>query len=176
MPVDFEGLVRSQGRMYYGWALRQLGSREDAEEAVSDAFMAIYRVWPKVLRSRNPLALAFKILRDTVCDRRRVLLRRPVSVVMDEDHADADDAFAGSDARIDLQEAIAKLYRTSPRQAECVVLHYFLGDSYEEISAKLGITVAAAKTSAHLGKRRLCHGNHHDTRPKSKGQAEGENR
>ncbi|MEU7151251.1 sigma-70 family RNA polymerase sigma factor [Streptomyces sp. NPDC039022] len=173
MRVDFEGLVRSQGRVYYGAAYRALRNREDAEEAASDAFLAIHKAWERVLSSHNPYAMAYKIFKDTLKDRARALARRPVTEALGDDPADSEDAFAWLDARIDLLAALADLQRTSPRQTECVVLRYFLNESYEDIAAKLDITVDNARVSAHHGKRRLCHGDNRDTRPHKESRDEG---
>ncbi|MFI0260281.1 RNA polymerase sigma factor [Streptomyces sp. NPDC017056] len=174
MPVDFEALVRSQGRVYYGAAYRVLRNREDAEEAAADAWMAIYKAWPRVLSSHNPYAMAYKIFKDTLKDRLRAIMRRPVTECpLEDDQVDSEDAFAWLEARTELLAALGELQRTSPRAAECVVLRYFLNESYEDIASKLGISVSNARVNAHHGKRRLCHGDNRDTRSHKDTRDEG---
>ncbi len=165
LPVDFDALARSESSRYFAYARRTL-NREDAEDTVAEAFMEIYKRWRRVLESRNARAFAFKIFKDVLHSRQRFLFRQPVvNPLEDPDSGGEDDGYGAVEARIALGMAMAELERTSPRQAECVRMHYFAHASFEEIAAALDITVAAAKASTSLGKRRLCRGDDHDAPP-----------
>ncbi|GAB2607103.1 hypothetical protein GCM10027168_44930 [Streptomyces capparidis] len=173
MPLAFEAMVRSEGRIWFGYALRALGSREDAEEVVSDACMEMHRRWGKVLLAQNPYALSFKIFLDVLRSRQRERLRPRVQTLPLEDWEPIDgrDAIAEFETRADFEQAMAELERTAPRQAECVRLHHILGLSLEEVAVRLDTTVAAVKSSASRGKQRLCRD--HTTTPATGKRGEG---
>lgn len=144
-------------------ALRGL-SRYDAEDVVSDAFVALYRARAALRTARSPEAFAFKVLRDAMVDFRRRQSRQPASVSEKDEEQSAPDDVAALVARLDFQRMLVVL---SPRQAECMELHALLGQDVEEIGRYLGISPSAVRSHLSYARRRL---EEHSDREKKEGQ------
>jgi RNA polymerase sigma-70 factor, ECF subfamily len=84
--AGFNAMVGGYRRRLYWYAIRMLGNREDAEEAVQDAFMRAYIGWHKMAaEQRESLRTSgwlFKITLNVV--RNRVRKRQPVRVSLDD--------------------------------------------------------------------------------------------
>ena len=126
-----------------------LADREDAEEAVQEAY---FRVERAVQRSGSVDA-ALPYVRTAVVNvcrsrrrRRLVALRHPVRPGVDTESAEA-----GMLANHERTAVIAGLRSLSTRQRECLVLRYYADLSEAEIAATLGISPGAVKTHAHRG-------------------------
>ncbi|MGM1062630.1 RNA polymerase sigma factor [Saccharothrix sp. Mg75] len=132
-------------------ALRGL-TRHDAEDVVSDAFVALYRVRTALRTARSPEAFALKVLRDSLVDFRRRRRRQPVPVTEQVEGLIAPDDVAGLVARLDFQQMLGRL---TPRQAECLELHVLLGQDVEEIGRYLEITPSAVHSHLSGARRRL---------------------
>ncbi|MFF9490239.1 RNA polymerase sigma factor [Streptomyces sp. NPDC014676] len=161
LPNDFEVFFAR----YKGDFLRITGSRlrdpHDADEALMDAAVVMYRKWPRILAHANPIALAHRILDNAITDfyrRRARTAGREVSH-SEFSYADvptADDLMLlrGHDR---LDRALADLDQRAPLQANCVRLRYLTELDFTEIATRLGITPSAAKTNVHLGLKKLHH-------------------
>ena len=120
-----------------------------AEDLVQDAFVRLYRSWPKV----EDTAKLGGYLRVTVLNlargrgRRLGVARRHRSEPM-PDAASAEHHAMG---RIDNAEVVQALQSLSRRQRECLVLRYFEGYSESEIADALSISVGSARTHVHRG-------------------------
>ncbi|MFI2470962.1 RNA polymerase sigma factor [Streptomyces globisporus] len=55
----------------------------------------------------------------------------------------------------ELDRAMEELEIVAPLQAMCVQLHHLIGLPYEQVAEIAEISVAAAKTNAHRGRRQL---------------------
>jgi RNA polymerase sigma-70 factor (ECF subfamily) len=140
-------------------ALRGL-TRYDAEDVVSDAFLALYRARASLRAARSPEAFAFKVLRDALVDFRRERGRQPVPVADRVDGWTAPDDVAGLVARLDFRRMLARL---TPRQAECLEMRVLLGEDVAEIGRYLGISPSAVHSHLSDARRRL---EDHDDRRK----------
>ncbi|MFC5855897.1 hypothetical protein ACFPZI_30220 [Streptomyces chlorus] len=100
----------------------------DADEALMDAAVVMYRKWPRILAHANPIALAHRILDNAITDFYR---RRARTAGREVSHAElsyadmptADDLMLlrGHDR---LDRALADLDQRAPLQANCVRLRY----------------------------------------------------
>jgi RNA polymerase sigma-70 factor (sigma-E family) len=125
---------------------------ETAEEVVQDAFAALHRRWGSI--STPDASIGY--LRTSVVNGSRSVLRRRRTVRAnpwpDASGWRADDA----DARVLLaeehREVLTALRKLPGRQREVIVLRYWAELTETEISAALGISVGAVKSSASRGR------------------------
>lgn len=116
------------------------------EEVVQDAFVRVYRAWPRV---DDPL----KYLRTAVMNgarsrlRRRVVARRYVAPVARHE-VGADEIAVTRSEHVEVLVALRALPR---RQRECLVLRYYADLSEGEIATTLGISTGSVKSHSHRG-------------------------
>ena len=68
---DFTGLVRGMSRKLYGYAFRILRNREEAEDAVQEVFMRLWRMEEKLEEYSSLEALASTMTKNYCIDRVR---------------------------------------------------------------------------------------------------------
>ena len=137
-------------------AFNLLGNRSDAEDAVQDAFIKIYR---NISEFRGEAGLAtwiYRILVNTCYDSRRRRSRvqsttaDPVAPL--EDFGEASATHHGIPLRFALESAILKL---EPRQRSIFVLYEVEGFTHSEIGRILEIPEGTSKHGLHQAKREL---------------------
>lgn len=148
------------GAKCYSVAYGILKNKEDAEEAVSDAYLAL---WNRVPPEKPAVfsAYLFRIVRNQALmkyDENAAAKRRAASVPIDEldeclpSGFDIDLAFEEKE----LSELINGFLRTlSEKDRRVFVCRYFAGMEYKEISKKLGIGLSRAKMSALRSRAKL---------------------
>ncbi|MGV9419940.1 RNA polymerase sigma factor [Streptomyces sp. NPDC003674] len=138
-------------------AVYQLRNLHDAEDAVMTAVLDMHRKIERILAADNPPGFAIKMLRDSITDYSRRSVRRA-------DHERLVPEAPESSALTDLVElgrydrldrAMEALEVLSPLQAQCVQLHVLYELPYAQVAEIAGITVSAAKTNAHRGRKQL---------------------
>jgi RNA polymerase sigma factor (sigma-70 family) len=144
------------GRVAYGLAVRILRDAALAEDAVQDAFLAVWRT-----------AVSFDPSRGTASTWIMTLVhRRAVDVVRREDRRRAqplDDAPQGTGETTDEQAAVreqrravqAALAQLSPDQREALELAYYGGLSQTELSERLGVPLGTVKSRMFSALARL---------------------
>jgi RNA polymerase sigma-70 factor, ECF subfamily len=144
-------LVHRYRDRYARYAVSMLGSRDDADDAVQDAFV---RAYTSLAQCREPEKFAnwfFLILRNRCfAERRRPWNRATRSLEPGDDRIAAPDRFEGSSEREDRQRALGRALQTlTPVQREVFVLKHVEELSYEDISDRLGTSVASLKMRMH---------------------------
>lgn len=147
----FEVLFRRHYPSLLGVAFVMLGNREAAEDAVQDAFAALFKNWRTM---REPDA-AEAYLRSAVLNRCRSWVRRQVTqrsarplVLVRTLHESAEDVTV----RRDEVGSLVALLRTLPRrQREVLACRYALELSVTETARLLAISEGAVKTHTHRG-------------------------
>jgi RNA polymerase sigma-70 factor (ECF subfamily) len=141
----FAVLVSRYTARYARFAVRMLGSHEDGEEALQDAFVRAYRALSK--RDRNSrFAPWFHSILVNQC--RTTAIRRANRlklVVSDEgalERAVARDGRPDQDGASEVELAVAQL---DDSQRELFLMKYVEGMSYEEISEVTGVRISALK-------------------------------
>ena len=141
----FAPLVARYRDRYARYALHMLGNREDAEEALQDAFTRAYRSLARCEDPERFGAWLFRILvnrcRTTVARRNR----RARTFVSDEGalHDAAEEHPA--DRRAWREEIERALVRLRPEQREAFLLKYVEELGYDEMSRMTGVGVSALK-------------------------------
>lgn len=146
----FSVLVDRYYDRYARYAVRTLGNREDAEEALQDAFLRAYRALPKYREEERFAAWLMRILVNTcrTTAARRTVRERPFAA--EADAALLEERFAVPGAGTEEAHATADLVRraleTLPaEQRETLLLRYTDDLTYEDIAAITGVGVSALK-------------------------------
>jgi RNA polymerase sigma-70 factor, ECF subfamily len=150
----FDTLYRRYARPVFGLALRRLGDRGRAEDAVQETFASIWRSARTYRPERGPGApWLYAVARNAIVDRGRA---RP------EPPADAPDEASGEPGPPDRAEQswIAwqvhrALEELPEREREVIALAYWSGLSQSEIAEFLGIPLGTVKTRTRAALQRL---------------------
>jgi RNA polymerase sigma-70 factor, ECF subfamily len=150
--VDAFGILvdRYQGR-FTRFATRMLGTREDAEEALQDAFLRAYRALGRY-QDRERFASWFYRILVNRC--RSALTRRPPTDATDDAAAEPHGPAPDADL-IERDQAAWLLDRLPAEQREVFLLHYVEELSYAEIAVITGVRVSALKMRIKRGLARL---------------------
>ncbi|MEX2644791.1 MAG: sigma-70 family RNA polymerase sigma factor [Gaiellaceae bacterium] len=149
----FETLYRRYVRSVHALALRRLGQRESAEDAVQETFAAVWRSARTYRPERGAAApWLFSIARNATVDR----LRARVDLA---EPPDAPDSGPGPPDRAErdwlswrVHRALEELPET---EREVLALAYWGGRSQSEIAEELGIPLGTVKTRTRSGLARL---------------------
>jgi len=150
----FDALYRRYARPLYGLALRMLGDRGRAEDAVQEAFTSVWRSAANYRPERGPAApWLYAVARNAIVDRARAR-RDGVSEVPDTPSGEpgpperAEAAFVSWRVHRALEEL-----PTAEREA--LELAYWGGLSQSEVAGYLGIPLGTVKTRTRSGLARL---------------------
>ena len=172
----FEEIVSAHEATVYHLALRQLGSREDAEDAAQEVFL---KAWTGLASFRGDSKLSVWLYRITsnVCT--DLLRRRKETVSLSTENEDGeaqelelpDERFdpAAIAERKDLREQVGKALNALPAEArEILALREIGGQSYEEIAKTLALDIGTVKSRIFRARKKLCallDGNFSETAP-----------
>ena len=150
----FEELYRSQGPRMKSVAFNILGNTTDAEDAVQEAFLRVYRARAGFKGTARLSTWMFRILVNACHDIGRQRRRRA-----DETELPAEDQLAGFTApagdaplRVALEKAVASL---RPRHREVFVLFEVEGFLHREIAEILDIPEGTSKSLLFEAKHEL---------------------
>lgn len=158
VEADVANVVRlyeAHGKQIFTFCFRQLGNREDAEDATQLTFLNAFR-WAR--RGENRVvnsSILFKIAQNVCLNSKRSAFRRQrieVTGNLEENagFVSADDS--ESDAIIRLPEAL----RTLPtHQRRAILLREWHGLSYQEIGEELGLSQSAIEGLIFRARRAL---------------------
>ncbi len=141
----FEQLYRRYARSVFGLALRRLGDRGRAEDAVQEAFASVWRSARTYRPERGPGApWLYAVARNAIVDRARVRREVP-SELPEEASAEAGPAEHAESGwvRWRVHRALEEL---PEREREVVTLAYWSGLSQSEVAGRLGIPLGTVKT------------------------------
>ena len=141
----FETLYRRYSRSVFGLALRRLGDRGRAEDAVQETFVSVWRSAGTYRPERGPGApWLYGVARNAIVDRSRARTE-PAAEAPDEPTAES-----GPDERAEgawLQQRVYLALETLPeREREVIALAYWSDLSQSEVAARLGIPLGTVKT------------------------------
>jgi RNA polymerase sigma factor (sigma-70 family) len=142
----------------HGYCLHQLGSREEAEDAVQTTFMNAFRGLSRGIVPELESAWLFKIAHNVCLSRRRSSWRRgkieaPNNLEVLQEVIPGREQI--SDELIGLQDVL----ETMPEnQRRAILLREWQGLTYREISAELGLSQAAVETLIFRARRALAQG------------------
>ena len=145
---------RHSGRIF-GYCLRRLPNREEAEDAVQHTFLNAYRGLRQGVVPRSETAWLFKIAENVCRERRRSAWRRNrIESAADPDGL-ATIAAAPERSHDELAGLADALAELPPNQQRAILLREWQGLSYREIAAELEATEAAVETLLFRARRSL---------------------
>ncbi|MCD9594186.1 RNA polymerase sigma factor [Streptomyces sp. 8ZJF_21] len=139
----------------YPWlaarAVMLSGNRQNAEDAVQEAYIEAMRRWPEVRTYASPEAWVTTTMRRKLSrDGRRWWFRwKPVEMTVPVA------ATASVEETAEALAALRALGTLPPRQRQVVVMHSLEGMSYQAISTELGISVGSVGSNLHKARARL---------------------
>jgi RNA polymerase sigma-70 factor (ECF subfamily) len=154
--VDTYGiLVRRYQDAYVRFAIRMLGSRDDADDALQSAFLRAYRKLDECQDPNRFGAWLYQIVSNecrTFASRRALRERRMVRDELELDRAVGSDSNERSGELEDIQRALDRL---DPDQKEAFILKHVEELSYDEMAELTGVSVSALKMRVKRGCERL---------------------
>lgn len=155
-PDAFGELVRRHRDRLWAVALRTLGDREEAADAVQDALVSAFRAAASPAAFRGDAAVTtwlHRIVVNACIDRGRRRSARPAEPLPEtEPRATGPDPFAAADAAIDVTAALAAL---PVEQRAALVLVDMYGWPVEEAAQVLDCALGTVKSRCARGRARL---------------------
>ena len=150
----FELLYHRYARSVFGLALRRLGDRGRAEEAVQETFASIWRSARSYRSERGAgAAWLYAVARNAIVDRARGRVELPV----EPPDTAADEA--GPAERAETGWVAWRVHRAleelPEREREVIALAYWSGLSQSEVAEFLGIPLGTVKTRTRAALARL---------------------
>jgi RNA polymerase sigma-70 factor (ECF subfamily) len=151
----FEILYGRYVRPVFGLALRRLGDRGNAEDAVQEAFAAVWRSASTYRPERGAAGgWLYTVARNAIVDR----LRRsgPAAGAELPDLASAEPGPAQQAEESDTSWRVHRaLEELQPREREVIELAYWSGLSQSEVAEYLGLPLGTVKTRTRSGLAKL---------------------
>jgi len=141
----FEDLYRRYARSVFGLALRRLGDRGRAEDAVQETFASIWRSAGSYRPERGPGApWLYAVARNAIVDRARTRTETPADIP-EEATPDAGPAERAEQGWVSWRVHSA-LEELPEREREVISLAYWSGLSQSEVAEFLGLPLGTVKT------------------------------
>jgi RNA polymerase sigma-70 factor, ECF subfamily len=162
--VRFEEEALELADQMYRVARRLVGSREEAEDLVQDAYARAFRSWRSFRPGTNLRAWLFRILTNLNIDRGRREQRAPDTQPIEEGDYYLYNRLEENSGATDVDEVVERLSQDSIVQALSAVPHDFrdvivlvdIGDfSYQDAAQILDIPVGTVMSRLHRGRRIL---------------------
>jgi RNA polymerase sigma-70 factor, ECF subfamily len=150
----FDVLYRRYSRPVFGLALRRLGDRGRAEDAVQETFASIWRAARSYRPERGPGApWLYAVARNAITDRGRARTELPTEV------PDAPSSEAGPAERAEAGWTAWRVHRAleelNDNERKVIELAYWSGLSQSEIAEFLNIPLGTVKTRTRAALGRL---------------------
>lgn len=138
-PPAFEDFFEAERARLLRALYLLTGNRQEAEEVLQDAFMAVWERWERVAVMDDPTGYLFR----TALNRHRSAVRRATRAARRAvGAAEGGDAFAAADERDALARALATL---SPRRRQAIVLTELMGYASAGAGHVMGIADATVR-------------------------------
>jgi len=150
----FEALYRRYARPVFGLALRRLGDRGRAEDAVQETFASVWRSARTYRPDRGPGApWLYAVARNAIVDRSRG--RTDVGAEAPDRPSDEPDPSERTEQSWVAWRVHRALEELPEREREVIALAYWSGLSQSEVAEFLGIPLGTVKTRTRAGLQRL---------------------
>jgi RNA polymerase sigma-70 factor, ECF subfamily len=150
----YEKLYRRYARSVFGLALRRLGDRGRAEDAVQETFASIWRAAGTYRPERGPGApWLYGVARNAIIDRSRARIEQPADIP-DEASLDASPEEQAQQSWTSWRVHRA-LEALPEREREVVALAYWSDLSQSEVARRLDIPLGTVKTRTRAALQHL---------------------
>jgi RNA polymerase sigma-70 factor (ECF subfamily) len=146
----FNELVRRHRDRLWAVALRTLGDREEAADALQDALLSAYRSADRFRGDAAVTTWLHRIVVNACLDRVRRRQARPTVPLTDTEHAAV--APVDSDTAVDVRTALASL---PAEQRVALILVDVQGYPVAEVAVMLGVPEGTVKSRCARGRARL---------------------
>ncbi|HEY3069429.1 MAG TPA: RNA polymerase sigma factor [Gaiellaceae bacterium] len=154
-PDRAEELFTEHSRRIYAYCLRQLGSPEEAEDAMQATYLNACRSLLSGFEPQVAQAWLFKVAQNVCLTKRRSSWRRR-RVERPEDFQEIQDFIAApqvsGDELFGIDEALAAL---PEQQRRAILLREWKGLSYREVATEMGLSQGAVETLIFRARRSL---------------------
>ncbi len=149
----FEQLFARYSSRLHGFFLRSVGSNSDAGDLVQQTFLHFHRARADFSLDRQVRPWLYTIAVNVKREYFRRRKRKPETSLDPIIHGEpSQEAAATTPLQRLVQRALIEL---PDQQREVIVLHWYEGLSFPEISLLVGASVSAVKVRAHRGYKRL---------------------
>jgi RNA polymerase sigma-70 factor, ECF subfamily len=154
-PDRAEELFHEHSRRIYAYCLRQLGSPEEAEDALQATYLNACRSLLTGFKPRVAQAWLFKVAHNVCLTRqrsswRRSRVERPHDIQSIEEFIAAPDD--PGDELLGIEDALADL---PEQQRRAILLREWQGLSYREVATEMGLSQGAVETLIFRARRSL---------------------
>jgi len=163
--LQFEAFMRAYQDMVYSIAVRLLGREAEAEDVAQEVFLRAYERFHEIQHSPTAGGWLKTVTRNLCLNhltRYRARWRFFSELASEETETEFLDRVPAPDRRDEDMETAGQrqvldvaLQKLPPGQRVPLVLYHFEDLSYEEIAARLGISLAKVKTDIHRGRETL---------------------
>jgi RNA polymerase sigma factor (sigma-70 family) len=154
-PDRAEELFHEHSRRIYAYCLRQLGSPEEAEDALQATYLNACRSLLAGFEPKVAQAWLFKVAHNVCLTKRRSSWRRS-RVERPQDIQSIEEFVAAPEARgpelMGIEDALADL---PGQQRRAILLREWQGLSYREVAAEMGLSQGAVETLIFRARRSL---------------------
>lgn len=148
----FAECVDLHGDLVWGLARRMTRNAADAEDAVQEIFLTLWKAAARYDASKGSEAVfVATIARRSLIDRLRQRQRRPVEVAIDEMEPDGLGASGSGETCAEAERAAAALATLRPEQQQVISLAVVDGLSQSEIATRTGMPLGTVKTLMRRG-------------------------
>jgi RNA polymerase sigma-70 factor (ECF subfamily) len=147
----FRHIVQRYQAEAIGHAVAILADREDALDAVQDAFFDAYQALSRFDTSRQFYPWFYTILRNR-CFKLVASRKKSVGLGLDDALILAPVSEVGQEDRVSLEQALLEL---SPSDRELLTLRHFDGLTYDELAERLEIPRGTVMSRLHHARKRL---------------------
>jgi len=151
-PDAFAELVRRHQDRLWAVALRTLGNREEAADALQDALVSAYRRAGSFRGDAAVTTWLHRIVVNACLDRVRRARARPTVPLPEREPASGRDEHASTEAALDVRAALARLPETQRAALVLVDMH---GLSVAEAAAVLEVAEGTVKSRCSRGRAAL---------------------
>src|SRR5262245_59129313 len=160
----FEGFMKNYQDMVYGTALRLLGNEADAQDVAQTVFLKAFESFEALAQSPTAGGWLKKVATNLCLNqlsRYRYRWRFFSELRESEDSPEFVDTIAAPDDAVDFDAPERhrmlehSLQRLPQAQRVPLVLYHFSDMSYEEIAARLGVSLSKVKTDIHRARLAL---------------------
>ena len=148
-PEGFESFFRAEHARLLRALFLVTGNRQEAEELMQDAFLAVWERWDRVRAMESPTGYLYRTAMNAVRSRARRAARIAKRLV---GRAPAPDELAAADERDAVSRALASL---APRQRAALVLTELLDYSSEEAAELMHVKPVTVRVLASQGRAAL---------------------
>ena len=146
---DFEVCYKAQWWPMVRLATGLLGNRAAAEDAVQEAFTAVYRKWPGLALISRVGYLRVSVVNATrTIQRRQTTQRKHLRLVEERPAAGADEGLVQQFERDDLRHALSLLPQ---RQREVLVLRFISELPDSDIAQATGLSLGGVRSASSRG-------------------------